>query len=397
MAEVPSNDSDASVRGGGDGAAFWRPATAIFALAFVVRALYLFELRSTPYFAVPVGDGEAFDAWAQDLASGSWLGAEVFYQAPAYPHLLGLVYTLFGRDVFLVRLGQAVLGALACCLVADAGRRFFDRATGITAGVLLALYAPAIFFDGLIKKVALATFLTALLLALLARQLDRPRGGGLLASGLCLGVLAMTRENARVLLPIVAAWLVVGFKDVALRTRLAWVATLVVGFGAVLVPVGLRNQAAAGELVFGTTNFGTNLYIGNNPDADGFYLPLRHGRGHPEFERVDATEIAEAAEGRSLSATEVSDHWRDRALRWMAAEPAAALGTVPAQARVPRPRPRVDGRAELRRPAGRVDRARRPGARDALRACSCPWPSWAWGSRGRSAGGSASCTPSPSC
>ena len=34
---------------------------------------------------------------------------------------------------------------------------------------------------------------------------------------------------------------------------------------------------------------------GNNPDADGTYGALREGRGSPEYERQDATELAEYA------------------------------------------------------------------------------------------------------
>lgn len=303
----------------------WKAYLAIFALALALRLLYQREMADTLFFAVPVGDGAAFDAWGRRLAGGDYLGSEVYYQAPLYPHLLGVLYSLFGRDLDLVRVVQAALGALSCVFLAVAGRCFFDRRTGLVAGSLLALYAPAIFFDGLIKKVALATFLTTALLALLGTCLERPRRGRLLAAGLVLGALSLVRENARVLLLVLVPWLWFGFAARPARERLGGVVALVLGTLLWFVPVGLRNQAVSGELVFGTSNFGTNLYIGNNERADGFYRPLRPGRGHPEFERVDAQELAEAALGRSLSATEVSHYWRDRALAWAGSDPLGCL------------------------------------------------------------------------
>ena len=65
-----------------------------------------------------------------------------------------------------------------------------------------------------------------------------------------------------------------------------------------LAPVAVRNYAVGGGLYLTTSQLGPNFYIGNNPTADGTYRPLRFGRGSAEFERLDATAIAERAQGR---------------------------------------------------------------------------------------------------
>jgi Tfp pilus assembly protein PilF len=54
-------------------------------------------------------------------------------------------------------------------------------------------------------------------------------------------------------------------------------------------------------------------------------MSLRFGRGAPEFERRDATDLAEEARGRSLSPGEVSSYWTDRAVSFITAEPGAWL------------------------------------------------------------------------
>ena len=57
-------------------------------------------------------------------------------------------------------------------LLGLAGYRFFSTRVGAIAGFVLAIYAPAIFFDGLIQKSVLDLFFIALSL-----WLDRPARG----------------------------------------------------------------------------------------------------------------------------------------------------------------------------------------------------------------------------
>ena len=177
----------------------------VFGFALLVRLLHLTQVRESPYFGIKLLDAASYDAWARRLAAGDWLGSEVFYQAPLYPYFLGLIYATVGDSVLLVHLAQALLSAAACALLADAGRHFFSQRVGIAAGVLLALYAPAIFLDGLIQKSALDGFLLCLALALAGRASGQGSAGLWAAMGAVLGLLVLVRENALVFLPAVVA------------------------------------------------------------------------------------------------------------------------------------------------------------------------------------------------
>ena len=68
---------------------------------------------------------------------------------------------------------------------------------------------------------------------------------------------------------------------------------LAVGLVMLFTPVVIRNYSIDGGIYLTTSQFGSNFYIGNNPNADGTYASIRFGRGSPEFERLDATEVAE--------------------------------------------------------------------------------------------------------
>ena len=316
-------------------------AAAIFGAALLVRLAHVWQIRRSPFFALLMGDSRGYDEWARRIAGGEWLGTEVFYQAPLYPYLLGLVYAIAGRHLLLVRVIQAVIGSASCALLALAAARVFNRRAGIAAGLMLALYAPAIFFDGLLQKSALDVFFVCLALWLISRtektaeraknaekdvsqrSLRSPR---FFLLGLTMGGLALTRENALVFIVVILGWTVLNAER---RTpnaeRLRRAGLFLAGLAVVLVPVAARNAYVGGGFFITTSQFGPNFYIGNNPNADGTYQSLRFGRGAPEYERQDAAELAGRALGKTLTPAEVSSYWTDKALDFVTSRPGAWL------------------------------------------------------------------------
>src|SRR5205823_7792705 len=77
----------------------WLPLIIIGVAAFALRVMYFVELRGTPLFAVLIGDGKQYDAWAQQIAGGQWIGTEVFYQTPLYPYFLAVIFKVAGHSL----------------------------------------------------------------------------------------------------------------------------------------------------------------------------------------------------------------------------------------------------------------------------------------------------------
>ncbi|NIP83779.1 MAG: tetratricopeptide repeat protein, partial [Gemmatimonadetes bacterium] len=282
---------------------------AVFVLALVVRLLHVWSIADAPFFALRVGDAADHHQLGLAAAAGDWLGSEVFFHAPLYPYFLGVVYSLFGSEALTVRVVQAGVGALSCVLVAQAAGRLFSRTVAIAAGVLLALYGPAIFYDTVFQDSVLDLFFGSLSLWLLVEAALTRRPVVLLAAGVALGAFHLTRENAIILLVPILVWVALQYGG-SVRRRAAAGAFLLAGVALALAPVAIRNAAISGAILPGRQlQLGINLYIGNNPGADGYYRPLREGRGNPRFEMRDAIEEAERAEGRELTLAEVSDHW----------------------------------------------------------------------------------------
>jgi tetratricopeptide (TPR) repeat protein len=315
---------------------------AIFVCAFGVRLDHIHNIRDTPFFAWLLGDARSYDAWALRIAGGDWIGRDVFYQAPLYPYFLAAIYRIAGHDLYTVRIVQALIGSASCVLLASAVRRLSGDVAGIVAGFMLALWAPAIFFDSLLQKAVLDVFFVCVIVWLISKvrlkadttavrlkadttavplKADATAARGVrlqpdwLALGLAAGALALTRENALVFLFVLLAWALLS------PPRLRPAAALSIGAALILTPVAIRNAAVGGGFYLTTSQFGPNFYIGNNARADGTYASLRYGRGAPEFERQDATDLAERASGRRLSAGAVSRYWTDRALDFITTHP----------------------------------------------------------------------------
>jgi tetratricopeptide (TPR) repeat protein len=294
-----------------------------FVVALAVRVLYLAGLWDSALLAVVVGDGRQYMAWALEIADGGWLGDRVFYQAPLYPYAMAVVFHLFGPELAAVRILQIILGSAACVLLTAAGRRFFSTPVGVVAGLLLALYPPALFFDGIVQKTSVGLFLLCALLAVaatIAGAREDPRWWTVAGAGVLLGLLGLIRENALILAPVLAGWLL-WLPAPGARGRWLRVAVFGAGLAAVLLPVGFRNLHVDGQFLLTTSQLGPNFYIGNHAGADGRYRPLVPGHEDARVERLDARRLAEDDLGRELTPREVSRYWLDRSWRDIASDP----------------------------------------------------------------------------
>ncbi len=304
----------------------------VFVVALGLRLAYLHGLQANPTFNQPLMDAAYHDQWARRIAAGDWLGREVFFRAPLYPYFLGVLYTVFGSNPVPVRIVQFLLGALTCALTCLLGWRVGGRGVGILAGLGAAVYGPLIYFDGeLLLPVLETLFGTGLLLALAvaleraqSRSVTAPTGGLALwlTAGVLIGLFAVTRPNILAFLPVLAAFLAV---RVGWRRALAPVAAIVAVTALVIAPVTIHNAVVGHDPVLISSQGGLNLFIGNNPEADGTSAIVPGTRATWWGGYRDAINIAEREMGRTLRPSEVSAYWTRRALEFVMTEPGAWL------------------------------------------------------------------------
>jgi tetratricopeptide (TPR) repeat protein len=292
---------------------------AILALALVLRLAHLWAVRDQPFFSWLAMDSQEYDRWAQGIAAGDWLGSRVFFQAPLYPYLLAAAYTVLGHRLALIYLLQSLLAVAGCWALYRAGREMANERTGLGAALLAAVYGPFLFYDAQLLKESLAVTATGFLLWALAAARSLPGVRRWLGAGALLGVLALLRENALLLVPFLL--------PLAWKREDRWPGlarrggALVAGLALALLPVALRNGGVGGDFLPTTSQGGVNFYIGNNARADGTYQPIVPGKQIPELERREPARLAEQALGRPLSPGEVSRYWLGQALGWAREHP----------------------------------------------------------------------------
>lgn len=290
----------ASARRGGLAAA-----AAVAALLAAFWAVFLPQAERSVFGRVPLLD----EAYYLDRAAAAPDPAEPHYMSPLYPRLIDLTgaATPAGQSRVLPAGRLRGLRALqiACWLgiVAllrwQAGRRLAplvapgwrrELVTWLPA-LLFALYRPgAVYAVSVLVDVPLAFLMTAFLV--LATELalgahDRParpawRGPAAAALlGLIVGLAGLLRGTALALLPLgmaAAAWPLRPAWTLGLRWRAARAAVVVaLGAAVALAPAVIHNSRAAGRPVGPALNGGVNLYIGNGPEANGFYVAVVPG------------------------------------------------------------------------------------------------------------------------
>ena len=267
-------------------ASFWTQMAVILLLAAGVRGVYMVQSSGNPTFANPIIDAATYDLRARELALEGRLDQEILWQAPLYPVFLAGVYRLFGVSLLAVHVIQALLGCLTCLLVALLGRRVFGPVPGLVAGLIYALYGPAVFFESELLSAGWASFLAVALLLLLLQAGQAPRWGRILGLGLVSALAVLVRSTFLPFLLIATIWLILSWR----RQGAAWpllarrFGLLLAGWLLVLGPVGELTRRVAGRPVLLPPSGGVNLYIGNNPDFEGT-INTRPGR---EWSRMRA-------------------------------------------------------------------------------------------------------------
>ena len=292
----------------------------ICSVAFFLRLVNLLQTVELPTIVQLMGDARGYVDWAEQIAAGHWYGEETFYQAPLYPYTLAVLIKGFGSGVFGLRFFQILLGTLSVYLLGLAGRHAFNRRVGLIAATMYALYPPAIYYDGIIQKTALASFLLCLLLAQCAFLSRRTSKKFSLLTGMTLGLLVLTRENSLLWVPIIPLWMA-WHMPTNRSGRVKAIACYGLGLALTLVPVAARNASLGGEWSPTTFQAGPNFYIGNNLQSNGLYRPLVPGHETPKYERADAQRLAEQETGRELSSRQVSRFWFEKSYNEIQLDP----------------------------------------------------------------------------
>jgi hypothetical protein len=228
--------------------------TAALALILLLGAvLRLAMVANAPAFILFADSADFYLAGYNLLQTGQF--DLHFKRAPLYPLYLAAVTAMAGRDLEVAVLVQHLLGLGTVALAYFLGALAFGRPTGLLAALGVAINGSLLLMEHSINAEALFTplLIASLLLACLARRTGRI--WLYLLTGVVLGLGALARPAAQLVLPLLAAAVLpqpgplspsgqrIGGRW---RPRLAAITLLIAGFLLVVSPWVARNHAVHG-------------------------------------------------------------------------------------------------------------------------------------------------------
>jgi tetratricopeptide (TPR) repeat protein len=224
----------------------WIP-LAVFGLALAVRLVFVSEQSQSPLFGFRGVDADRYHEMAVGWLDGLWPGGRAFDWPPLYAIFLGSLYRWVGQDIATIKIVQALIGAGSCVLIYGIALQTFRRRDGaLVAACIASLCGTLIYFDAELLSANLDLFLQLLAVFLLLRAAAARQLAWWAGAGCVLGLSAILRGGALLLLPVVAIWILLLPRDSAagwgaLRSLWLRLAAVVVPVLIVVAPVAWHN------------------------------------------------------------------------------------------------------------------------------------------------------------
>lgn len=276
--------------------------SAIFAIALLARAFYLFAyFHGQPPHVARYLIGEETGSVAASIAAGHGFSSPLYlpsgptaWVTPVFPYLLAGIFKIFGTYTFsasvVIRSLNIIFSAFTCYPIILLGRKLFGKTTGMAAGWIWAFLPMAISLPVLwVWEMSLAALTLTLGLWLTYEIDSRENASAWATFGFVWGFAALV--NAAVLSVIPGCFLFALYRCKERSSnwiRLGGLAAL--GFALTVSPWVIRNQSVFHGKVLFRSNFGLELWLGNNPevpDTWSWWLhPLDSAKEHAEFFRL---------------------------------------------------------------------------------------------------------------
>ncbi|HOL21975.1 MAG TPA: glycosyltransferase family 39 protein [bacterium] len=254
----------------------------ILFVGFILRCIYLYYFKDTPYFNPFLMDGhdqKTFILWAQQILKHPWyVNGEPFYMAPLYAYFLAFSHLITGGNLLLIAMIQLTIDVLLCFLIYYTGKILYNEWAGIIAAGLSIFYRTSIVYAATVLSDSLIYFLYILFIMLVYYSLQKPNFIRWVITGILLGLSALAKPTIAIFLPFFLVGLYVypekKFLPVDIKEKFQ---PLVIFFivliisGMVILPITVRNYYVSGKFIPICTNGPVNWRIGNSTDSIGLF------------------------------------------------------------------------------------------------------------------------------
>lgn len=223
----------------------------------------------------PVSDGDMYREFSRQIASGVGYaypsGELTAYWAVGTAAFYGLIHFIFGFSDLPIGVVNIAIGVGIVYLSYTLALRYFDAAVAAIAAWLVALWPVLIQFTTVYaSELLFLFFLLAALNAWASTKIPFVWRHVLWGALLCTATyIRPTALPLFVALPVLDLWRNRDFRSALISAVIAGATA-----AALFSPWVIRNQEIFGSPVLVSANFGVNLWMGNNPQSNGGYMPL---------------------------------------------------------------------------------------------------------------------------
>src|SRR6266566_4886632 len=224
------------------------PALGIFCLALLVRIVYNLTVARN---YVAGYDSQAYEKIAVHLLQEHCFCLDPHSatagRAPVWPGVIAIIYALSGPRNFFVRLFLCFIGSGTCALVYLWAKDIFSKRIALVAGIIAALYPGLFIYDGWLYSESLYTFLLLAFSYTLYLVQRTSKRRWMIASGVLLGLLSLTRPNGLIILVLVflLALFAARAKIISWRTAFESMALIALLALAIVSPWTARNYVVS--------------------------------------------------------------------------------------------------------------------------------------------------------
>lgn len=294
----------------------------IFIVALAIRLLYLYQVISTPLFHGLVADADKYDNFSLQILRGNLTDKDSIYLNPFYPFFLALIYRIFDHSHLAVVLIQAIIDSLSCIVLYLLASICFNKRVATIAAFIFACYGTVVFYTATLLAPTLVIFLALSFITTLLTAQKKQKSLIFLLSGLLFGLLVAARPNVLLFIPFLLLWFFGVLKNqLGGHKATQGFVFLLIGLSTVLSLITIRNYSITKRISPFSVQGGINFYIGNNPEAKGYFMSP-HGISSSPIEQI-RTSVNYAAKdsGNVLTPSQASRYWLLKGLEFIKDNP----------------------------------------------------------------------------
>lgn len=261
----------------------------IVLFAFVARMMilgYMTEAAPTPVSAF-LAFGYELGRVAGSIASGKGFSSPVrFFETgptawftPIYPYLVAGIFKIWGifgpASKLVIQTSNCAFSALTIIPIYAIGVKSFGKSAAVAASWIWVLLPTSLFFPIIwIWDTTLAALIMALLFWATLAIPEAKTSSAWAGYGALWALGVLVNPSLLSVFPFLAGWAIWKTREGPSRMRI--LAAMLIVFSAMMVPWTIRNYRTFGRFIVLRSNFGLELWLGNNPAVPDTWSPWLH-------------------------------------------------------------------------------------------------------------------------